>query len=72
VAGHGRRRDAFLGGELCEREPGAALDEPEERRLPCGDPELLRLFAQLAREPEEDRSKLGRDEFGCNDNVANH
>ena len=72
VPRHRRRRDALLGGELGKRESGAALHEPEERRLPRGDAELLRLLAQLPCEPQEDRAELGRDCLGAKRNVANH
>ena len=72
VTGHGRRRDPLLGGELGEREPGAPLHEPEKRRLARGDPELLRLLAQLAGEPEKHRPEIGCDGRRSKRNVANH
>ena len=58
VAGHRRRRDALLGGELGEREARAALHEPEERGLSRGDAELLRLLAQLARNAQKHGSEI--------------
>ena len=66
------RRDALLGCELGEREAGAALHEPEKRRLPRRDAELLRLLAQLAREPQEHGPKVGRDGLRAKRNVTNH
>ena len=55
VPGQGGRRDA-LGGELPEAQPGAPLDQPEERDLPARDAELLGLLSQLAGK----RSRTGR------------
>ena len=72
VPGERGRGDAFLGRQLGEREAGAALHEPEQRRLPCGDPELLGLLPELAREPKEHRAELGCDLFVTNRNLANH
>ena len=72
VAGERRRRDSFLGRELGERETGAPLDEPEQRRLTCGDAELLGLLAQLAGEAKENGSQVGCDLLRIKHNVANH
>ena len=52
--------------------PGLRFHEPEQRRLPCGDPELLGLLSELAREPKEHRAELGCDLFVTNRNLANH
>src|SRR6186713_1758680 len=54
-------RDALLRGELGEGKAGVALHEPEKRRLPRRNAELLRLLAQLACEPQQDGPKVGRD-----------
>ena len=72
VPGHRRRRDAFLGRELCESETGAAFHEPEERRLARRDAELLGLLPELPRETQEDRPQIGRDGLGIKRNLANH
>ena len=72
VAGESRRRDALLCGELGEREPGAPLDEPEERRLPRGHAELLGLLPQLAGEAEQHRPELGGHGLGTKRNLTNH
>ena len=72
VARQCRRGDALLGCELGEREPRAALDEPEKRGLARRHPELLGLLAQLPREPQQHRAKLGGDLLVAKSNVANH
>ena len=72
VAGQRRRRDAFLRGELRERETGAPLDEPEQRRLARGHAELLGLLAQLARESQEHGPEIGGDLLRIKRNLANH
>ena len=59
VTGERRRRDPLLGRELGEREPGAPLDEPEQRRLPRGHSQLLGLLAELARQPQQNGPELG-------------
>ena len=52
--------------------PGLRRHEPEQRRLPCRDAELLRLLPQLAREPKEHRAELGGDLLVTKRNLANH
>jgi len=61
-----------LGRELGEGKSGTALDEPEKRRLASSHAELLRLLAQLARKPEENRPQIVGDELGTKRNVTNH
>ena len=63
VPGQRRRGDPLLGGELCERQARAPLDEPEQGRLTGGDPELLRLLPELTGEPEENGAEVGGDCF---------
>ena len=72
VTRHRGRRDALLGGELGERQPGTALHEPEERRLTGCDPELLGLLAQLAGKAQDRRPQLGGDCLRGKRNLANH
>ena len=72
VPRHRRGRNPLLRRQLGQREAGAPFDEPEERRLIAGDPELLGFSAELAGEPEEDGSQVGRDELWAERNGANH
>jgi hypothetical protein len=58
VAGERRSRDRFCIGERPQREAGAALHEPEQRRLARRDAELLGLLAQRASNAQHDRSEL--------------
>ena len=72
MAGERGRRDALLGGQLAQAQPGLASDQPEQRHLPARDAELLGLLAQLAGEAQQDRPQLVRDGEGIRDNVVNH
>lgn len=72
MPGQGRRGDPFLGGELRERQARAPLDEPEQRRLAGGDPELFGLLPELARESEEDGPEVRSHRFDAKSNLTNH
>jgi len=72
VPGERGRRDAFLRSELGKGKPGAPLDQPEERRLACGDADLLRLLSQLACEAEENGAELVGGELWTKRNLTNH
>ena len=72
MPGQRRRGDPLLGGELCERQARASLDEPQQGRLAGGDTELLRLPPELAGESEEDGTEVGCDGLGVKSNLTNH
>ena len=72
MTGERRRRDPFGLGQRAKRQPRAPLDQPEQRCLTSGDPELLGLTTQLAGQAEQHRAELVSKRKWAFGSLANH